>query len=76
MSKIREHLLCGLGQCLDPQFGRKLIIIHYSGHGTYGPERGLWFNANLHSKPSITCNLITGHKLSALRCLYQTPYLL
>ncbi|KAM5449386.1 hypothetical protein MaudCBS49596_004867 [Microsporum audouinii] len=52
--KIREHLLHGLQQCLSPQFGRYLVIIHYSGHGAYGPQQGLWFNANPNSKPHFT----------------------
>ncbi|OAL69645.1 hypothetical protein A7D00_6359 [Trichophyton violaceum] len=59
MSKIREHLLDGLQKCLDPQFGRYLVIIHYSGHGAYGPQQGLWFNANPQSKPSFTFNTLT-----------------
>lgn len=59
ISKIREHLLGGLQQCLDPQPGRYLVIIHYSGHGTYGPEQGSWFNANPQSKPFFTFNTLT-----------------
>ncbi|EGE06443.1 hypothetical protein TEQG_05445 [Trichophyton equinum CBS 127.97] len=59
MSKIREHLLDGLQKCLDPQFGRYLVIIHYSGHGAYGPQQGLRFNANPQSKPSFTFNILT-----------------
>ncbi|DAA75710.1 TPA_exp: Uncharacterized protein A8136_1432 [Trichophyton benhamiae CBS 112371] len=59
ISKLREHLLGGLQQCLHPKFGRYLVIIHYSGHGTYKPEQGLWFHANPQSKPFFTLNTLT-----------------